>query len=59
MKKEKVLETINSFPDEFTLDELVERLIILEIIDKGMQQVQEGKVVSSQEARKHFEKWLQ
>jgi predicted transcriptional regulator len=58
MTKEKVLETVRSLPDEFTLDELLERLFILEIIEKGMQQVREGRVVSSEEARKRFEKWL-
>ncbi len=55
MTKEKVLEAIRSLPDEFSLDELLERLFILEIIEKGMQQVKEGKVVSSTEARKRFE----
>jgi len=58
MTKEKVLETVRSLPDEFTLDELLERLFILEIIEKGMQQVREGQVVSSEDARKRFEKWL-
>ena len=58
MTKEKVLETVRSLPDEFTLDELLERLFILEVIEKGMQQVKEGQVVSSEDARKRFEKWL-
>ena len=58
MTKEKVLETDRSLPDEFTLDELLERLFILEIIEKGMQQVKEGQVVSSEDARKRFEKHL-
>ena len=58
MTKEKVLETVRNLPDEFTLDELLERLFILEIIEKGMQQVREGQVVSSEDARKRFEKWL-
>ncbi len=58
MTKEKVLEAVNNLPDEFTLDDLVERLIILEILEKGMKQVRAGEVVSSEQARKRFEKWL-
>jgi len=45
--KEKVLETIRSLPDEFSLNELVERLILLEKINAGRQEVEEGKVVIS------------
>jgi len=58
MRKEKVLEAVSKLPDEFTLDELVERLIILEIIEKGMKQVNAGQVVSSEEARNKFKQWL-
>lgn len=59
MTKKKVLEAVNNLPDEFTLDELLERFIILEKIEIGMQQVREGKTVSLEEARKRLAKWLQ
>lgn len=55
--KEKVLETIQSLPDEFSLDELVERLILLEKIDAGLKQVEEGKTLSQKEAREKMKKW--
>lgn len=55
--KEKVLETIRSLPDEFSLDELFERLILLENINKGLQQVEEGKVMSQEVAKEKMKKW--
>ena len=55
--KEKVLETIRSLPDEFSLDELFERLILLEKINTGLQEVEEGKVVSQEEAKEKMKKW--
>lgn len=58
MNKSKVLEAVHSLPDEFSLEEIIERLIILEKIEKGMQQVRQGQVVSSQEAKKQMQKWL-
>lgn len=58
MKKAKVLEAVNNLPDEFSLEEIIERLIILEKMEKGMQQVREGKVVTTAEAKKRMEKWL-
>lgn len=56
--KEKVLQTIESLPQEFSLDDLVERLIVLEKIETGLQQVNEGKTISTEEARKKLKKWL-
>lgn len=58
MNKTKVLEAVNSLPDEFSLEEIIERLIILEKIEKGMQQVRQGQVVTTTEAKKRLQKWL-
>jgi len=56
--KEKVIEAIQSLPDEFSIDEVVERLIMLHKIETGLQQVSEGKTISTQEAREKLQQWL-
>lgn len=56
LPKEKVLEIIQTLPDEFSLDELVGRLILLEKVTAGLQEVEEGKVVSQEEAREKMKK---
>ena len=38
MKREKALKTINELPSEFNLDELIDRLIFIEKVEKGNQQ---------------------
>jgi len=58
MKKSKVLETVNRLPDEFSLEEIIERLIILEKIEKGMEQVRQKQVATIDEAKKRLQKWL-
>jgi hypothetical protein len=58
MKKAQLIEQIQDFPDEFSLDELIERLLVLEKIEEGQQQVLEGKVYSEEQAQKKLEKWL-
>lgn len=55
--KEKVLEILQSLPDQFPLDVLVERLILLEKINTGLQQVEEGKIISQEEAKASLKKW--
>lgn len=56
--KEKVIEVIQSLPDEFSIDDLVERLIVLHKIDTGLHQVGEGQTLTTSEARKKLEQWL-
>ena len=39
MRKAAVIESISELPDKVSIDEIIERLIIVEKIDKGRQQV--------------------
>ena len=58
LTKEKVLQSIQDLPNEFSLDEIVEKLILLEKIEIGLQQVKQGKVVSHNNAKQKLKKWL-
>ena len=58
LTKERVLEVITDLPDKFSIDDLVERLIILDKIERGLLEVQVGKVVSQEEAKEKMSKWL-
>ncbi len=58
MKKYKVIETLDYLPDEFDVEELVEKLLFVEKVEKGIQDAEEGKVMSLVEARQKTErKW--
>jgi predicted transcriptional regulator len=58
MKKFTVIESINKLPDEFSIDEIIERLIIIEKIEKGRQEVKDGKVNTEEQAKAKLSKWL-
>jgi hypothetical protein len=58
MKKATVIESISKLPDEFSIDEIIERLIIIEKIDKGRQQIKEGKTNKEDQTRTKLNKWL-
>lgn len=45
-------------PEEFSIDELMERLIVLEKIAVGLRQVENGEVFSDEEARQRLSRWL-
>ncbi|MDN4166587.1 hypothetical protein QWY31_13845 [Cytophagales bacterium LB-30] len=58
MRKSVVIDSINKLPEEFSIEELVERLIVLEKIEKGRQEVKDGKVNTEEEAKSKLKKWL-
>lgn len=57
MKRDKAIETINELPQEFDLDELFERLIFAEKVDKGLEQLDEGKIVTHEKVKEITKKW--
>ena len=57
MKKTNVINVLNELPKEFSLDDLMERLLVIEKIDKGLQDMKEGKVISHATVKKEIEKW--
>ncbi len=58
MKKTSIITTLNELSKEFQLEDLVERLIVIEKIDAGLIEAKEGKTVSHLAAKKSISKWL-
>jgi hypothetical protein len=52
--KTSVLETLAEFPEAIELERLIERLILLEKIEKGLAQSQAGQTMSMEEARRQI-----
>jgi hypothetical protein len=46
MKRKNVINVLKELPGEFPLDDLMERLVVIEKIDKGLQDVKEKRTVS-------------
>jgi hypothetical protein len=58
MKKNIVIETLDSFEDEFDTEKLIEKLLFVEKVEKGLKDIEEGKVRNYEETKqKFFSKW--
>lgn len=57
MKREKAIEAIREFPQEFDLEDLIEKLILVEKVEKGLKQLDEGKTITHQEVKDKIKKW--
>lgn len=54
MKKDKLIETIQDLPKEFNLEELIEKLIFIEKVEK---QLEKGSTLSHDEVRNQVRSW--
>jgi hypothetical protein len=55
MKKHTVIETLDSFEDEFDTEQLIEKLLFIEKVEKGLKDVEEGKSIGYKEVKKKFQ----
>jgi hypothetical protein len=57
MTKEVILKVVNDLPNEFEIDELLEKLIVIAKIEKGRQQHKDGKTIPHDEVVKIIQSW--
>ncbi|HTY51378.1 MAG TPA: hypothetical protein VMB48_16965 [Steroidobacteraceae bacterium] len=55
--KQDAIEAIEQLPDNVPLDEIVYRLYALNKIRQGMQDVEAGRGISSEELAREIEQW--
>lgn len=58
LSKEKILQTVNELPEQFSIEDLFERIILLQKIELGLEQSKSGRVLSTGQARERLKKWL-
>jgi len=51
MRKQQVLDSIAELPEEFLAEDLIERIIFMEKVEKGLKDAREGRTISLEEAR--------
>ena len=55
--KDQVINSLREMPAQFSIDELMDKLILLQKIDIGLEQSRQGDVYSSQEAKEMLKQW--
>lgn len=51
LTKERVISDIKNMPNEFSIDELVERLLFISAVEKGMEQDDKNEVMTTEELK--------
>lgn len=58
LTKKKVLQSIKELPDHFSIDELIDRVMLLQKVERGLQESHLGKTFSTEDAKEKLKKWL-
>ncbi len=61
ISKQQVIESINAMPEEefANIDVLLERIMVLDKIEKAEKDISEDKVYTTEDAKQQLSKWLQ
>lgn len=60
MTKNKVISTLEELPNEFKVEELIEKLLFIEKVEQGIQEADEGKILSFEEVKSNMnKKWVE
>ncbi|SFB24240.1 hypothetical protein [Algoriphagus aquimarinus] len=55
--REKVLEAVKNMPQEFSIDDLMDKLLLLNKIEIGLDQSKNGETFTAEEAKKMIKEW--
>ena len=58
LNKNKVEQIVKDMPEQFSIDELLDRLILIQKIEEGIKDIYNGNTYTTEQAKKKLEKWL-
>lgn len=56
--KDRVLHVVQELPDDSSIEDVMERLLFLAKVERGIQQADAGKTVPHSQVREKMAKWL-
>lgn len=58
LTRENVIQHIKTMPENFSIDELMEKLLFIYNVETGLEQSRNGKVKPHAEIKEKYKKWL-
>lgn len=56
--KDKIIQRLKKLPDTVTVDDILDQIILIEKIEKGIEQSENNQVIHDDELDLRLEKWL-
>ena len=58
LTRTQVSDTLEKMPDQFSLDQLFDKLLFINKVETGLSQSANGQVNSNEQAKQKLSKWL-
>ncbi|MFT6709059.1 MAG: hypothetical protein ACI9VN_002352 [Patescibacteria group bacterium] len=58
LTKEQLLKYIGKLPDQFSIDELMDKILFLHKVEMGLEQSKNDQVTPHEQVKDRFKKWL-
>ena len=58
LTKEKIIDGINKLPESFTIDDVLDQVILISKIERGIEQAENGQIVPDEEIDERIGKWF-
>jgi hypothetical protein len=58
LNKEQLIQTIKDLPESFSLDDLLDSLLLIQKIETRLEQSATGETLTTEEAKQRLNKWL-
>ena len=56
--KTQIINSLDRLPENLSIDQVIEHLVIIEKIQKGLEDSANGRVLSQDKAKEKLNKWL-
>ena len=56
--REKVIRAVQDLPDDASVEDAMERLLLLAKIERGIQQADDGQTIAHSQVKERMAKWL-
>ncbi len=58
LKREKIIESLKKLPEQVSLDEVLDRIILLDKIETGLEQSEKGQITPDDQLDEKLPEWL-
>ena len=58
LTKELIISGINKLPESFTIDDVLDQIVLISKIEKGIEQVENGQIIPDEEIDERITKWF-
>lgn len=58
MQKSQIIELLEKMPSDVAIGDFIAEIYFREKLDSGLKQIENGKTISHEEAKKRLSKWL-